>query len=307
MRRLLLALVLLLALAGGLPPLWFAIFPVEALELPPAGRRIPVAEGVAVNALDRGAGPALVLVHGLPGSAYDWQPLADRLVARGYRVLAYDRVGYGRSDGRRDGAYNVEGNAGDLLALLRHEDLRDATLVGWSYGGVTSIVATERDPSRIARVVLVGSAGPLLPELSEPPAAVFAVLFSKPVMAWMGAVPPVGRGLQRTISAQAFSDQAAPDWWDSQVAANFARPHTRDTYRLEGADFGGKSWNTQALERPILVIHGDDDRLVPIAVGRALHDGARRSELMVVEGGSHMLPITHADLLADRIAAFVAE
>ena len=54
------------------------------------------------------------------------------------------------------------------------------------------------------------------------------------------------------------------------------------------------------------MIHGDDDRLVPLAVGEGLHQSAQRSELLVVEGGSHMLPITHPDLLADRIAAFTA-
>ena len=79
MRRFFFALVLLVAAGILLPPLYYAIFPVETPELPPAGRRIPVAEGVAVNTIERGAGRPVVLIHGLPGTGYDWAPLTEAL------------------------------------------------------------------------------------------------------------------------------------------------------------------------------------------------------------------------------------
>jgi 2-hydroxymuconate-semialdehyde hydrolase len=286
----------------ALPPLFYALFSEALPELPPPGRRIPVADGVSVNTVERGSGPPVVLAHGLPGTAYDWAPLTEALAERGLRVLAYDRVGFGHSDPRPDDDFTIEANARELLGLLESEDLRDATIAGWSYGGGTAIRAALRDPSRIGRLVLVGSSGPDEPE----PPAIFALLFSAPVMAWLRSVPPVSRGLQRAMSIQAFSEQPQPDWWLPQLRANLAAPHTSRTMREEGARFTTDGLDPAPIERPILVIHGDDDRLVPLAVAEGLHRSAQNSELLVIEGGSHMLPITHSDLLADRIAAFIA-
>ncbi len=89
-----------------------------------------------------------------------------------------------------------------------------------------------------------------------------------------------------------------------QLAANFARPHTLSTWREEGARFRWDEHDPTSVERPILVIHGDDDRLVPPDVGEALHRLAPHSELWMVPGGSHMLPMTHVGPVADRITAF---
>jgi len=302
MRRFFLAILVLVGVSVVLPPLFYAFVPEELPELPPPGGRIAVGGGVSVNAVARGSGAPVVLAHGLPGTAYDWAPLTEALAERGLGVLAYDRVGFGHSDPRPNDDFTIEANARELLGLLESEDLRDATIVGWSYGGGTAIVAARLDPSRIGRLVLVGSSGPLE---GEPP-AIFAVLFSAPVLAWVRAVPPVSRGMQRVMSIEAFSEQPQPDWWLPQLRANLAAPHTSRTLREEGARFSGDGLDPAPIERPILVIHGDDDRLVPLAVGEGLHQSAQRSELLVVEGGSHMLPITHPDLLADRIAAFTA-
>jgi pimeloyl-ACP methyl ester carboxylesterase len=181
-RRVALGLTLLLAALVIVPPLWYAVFPVEAPELPPAGRRIPLGDGLAVNAVDLGSGPAVVLVHGLPGSAYDWAPLSEALAARGRRVIAYDRIGYGHSDGRADGDFTLDANARDLVGLLESEDLRGATVVGWSYGGPVTLLAAGLAPERVARVVLVGSGGPSDDD-DEPPSVPF---FVKPLMIWVG-------------------------------------------------------------------------------------------------------------------------
>ncbi len=303
MRRVLLALLLLLVAAIALPPLYFAVFPAEVFELPPPGRRIPVGDGVAVNAVERGAGPPVVLVHGLPGTAYDWAPLTEALAARGLFALAYGRVGFGRSDPRPDDDFTVEANARELVALLEAEDLRDATVVGWSYGGPVAIRAAGFAPDRIARLVLVGSGGPAEVML-EPPAGA-AVLFSRPVLAWMAAVPPVARGLRSVFSVQAFSEGPQPDWWMTHVHANLDNPTALRAWREEGARFGSEELYLEAAPQPILLIHGDDDRSAPLAISEWFHRNAADSELVVIDGGSHMLPITHADLLADRIAAFV--
>lgn len=306
MRRFLTVLVILLVAAIALPPLYFRIFPMDPIPLPAPGQRITVRDGIAVNAVVKGDGPPVVLVHGLPGSAYDWAAQSEALATRGFRVYAYDRVGYGHSDPRPDGDFSVAANALDLLGLLESQDLRDATVVGWSYGGPISIEAAGRDASRIGRLVLIGSGGPM-DESGQPPDGGGALFYAEPVVAWLAAVPPVGRSVQKLLSEQAFSEGPQPAWWLPLVAANFGSPHTRHTYQQENTRVaeGDMPIDPLTVGVPILLIHGDDDRMVPLAVARWIESHARRAELVVVEGGSHMLPITHADLLADRIAGFI--
>lgn len=304
-RRALLVVAAGLVAALALPPLWYAVFPEPTPELPPPGRHVEVAPGVGVNVLDSGGpGPPIVLVHGHPGCAYDWARLTQELAARGHRVLAYDRVGYGRSDARTNGAYTVESNAGELLALLEAEDLRDVVLVGWSYGGGTAIVAARRDASRISHLVLVGSVGAGIEDHEAPPRLVveFMVTFGLP---WLARVPPLDRRVRAALTAAAFAPEPIADGYLALADANFARPHTLETFTSEGRDLGGEAdLDPGAIDLPILIVHGEGDRLVPLAVAEGLHRRAPRSELWVVPAGGHALPITHARELAERIVAF---
>jgi pimeloyl-ACP methyl ester carboxylesterase len=303
-RRALLVLGAALAAALALPPLWYAVFPEPAPELPPPGRRVEVAPGVGVNVIEAGSGRPVVLVHGHPGSAYDWSRLVQELAARGQRALAYDRVGYGRSDARTNGAWTVESNARELRALLDAEDLRDVVLVGWSYGGGTAIVATREDPSRVSHLVLVGSVGAGVEDRDAPPPLVmeFMATFGLP---WLARVPPLDRRVRAGFLALAFAPEPVVAGAAELMAANLAQPHTLATMTSEGRDLGGAAHlDPGAIERPILVVHGDGDRLVPLAVAEGLHRRARGSELWVVPGGGHALPVTRARELAERIVAF---
>ena len=306
LKRLVVVLLVVLFLVVAGPPLLYAVVPYDWPELPPAGRRISVGDGLSVNAIERGEGPSVVLVHGLPGTAQDWDPLIDALARRGRRVIAYDRIGYGRSDGRpgeAPAAFTVAANARELHGLIRNEGLQDVTLVGWSYGGPISIEAALLDaaeaPSRIARLVLVGTAGPDSDDAEPPPPP---GLVATAILRWVGAVPPAGAALQRVSSEMAFSEQPQPDWWETNLAANFAAPHTRLSWASEGAAIGlGGEFRAHEVGVPALVIHGDDDRLVPLTIGEYVDSKLPDSRLEVVENGSHMLPITHADRLADWI------
>lgn len=303
-RRALLALVVLLLALLVLPPIWYALFPVARTQLPPAGRRVALPGGVAVNVLEAGrpgTSPPIVLVHGLPGSAYEWRPTLDALAARGRHAFAYDRVGFGNSDPRPEGSpFTVEQNARELVAVLEALDLRGAIVVGWSYGGATAIAAARADPSRIAAVVLVGSAGPG-GEQREPPLLVRMVMTPAGLL-WLRAVPPVARGFRTAASQVAFSEQAQPDWWLPLLEANLGRTETGIAYVREMRGAREHPFpDTSGLEVPVLVVHGDDDRLAPVAIGRALARSAPAGRLVEVPGGSHMLPITHAELLAREI------
>lgn len=303
MRRILIVLAAGVAAAIAIPPLWFALAPEPPPELPPPGRRVAVGPALSVNVVEHGRGAPVVLVHGLPGCAYDWRETSNALAERGLRAIAYGRVGYGYSDTRSSTPFTVRRNAIELLALLEALDLRDATVVGWSYGGATAIDAAGIDPSRIGRIALVGSAGPGIEDRRPPPLA--QLLMSTPVLLWLSRVPPAGRAVQSGFSVDAFSNRPAPDWWLPTLSANFARPATLWSWRNEAAALAGKPVpEPSGIELPILVVHGSDDRLVPLEIGRELDRRAPDSELIIVPDGSHMLPITHAELLADALVRF---
>ena len=303
MKRGLAVALLLLASVLALPPLWYALFPIDAPELPAAGRRVEVAPGVGVNLLEEGDGAPVVFVHGHPGTAYDWRPMLTELAGHGFRAFAYDRVGYGRSDART-GPYLVDANAGELLALLAALRLRDVTLVGYSYGGATAIAATKKDPSRLARLVLVGAAGIGIEKRPGPPQWV-AELLSGPVLSWFAAVPPAMNRFGEAFTALAFEPEQVTPGFRALSAANFAAPHTLESFRNEGRDLDGRADNDPSgIALPILVVQGEGDRLVPAEIGENLHRLAPNSELWMVEGGGHMLHVTRTDALAKRIVEF---
>jgi pimeloyl-ACP methyl ester carboxylesterase len=310
MRRVVLGLLVLVALAIALPPLWFRIFPATVPPLEPAETFVALASGPRMHAIVRGEGPPVVLVHGLPGQASEWRETTALLAAHGRRVIAIDRLGYGHSDARDGDEFTFEANARELRELLTALDLQDVTVVGWSYGGGTALVAAHQEAAsgeapRIGRLVLVGSVGPGFGENAPPP--IVALIYSPPVLAWLRAVPPIGRGMQRAMSDGAYSGQPMPGWWLPGLAANLAQPKAQQAFTREGAAMASQPTPTSAgLALPILVVHGDDDRLVPIDVGRALAREAPGAALAEVPGGSHMLPVTEAQLLADRIASFSA-
>lgn len=309
MRRVLLATGLVLLAAIALPPIWFAIFPADpAPALPAPGTRVVLDSGVGLNVLDAGDGPAAVLVHGLPGSAYDWRETSDALVRLGMRAIAYDRVGYGRSDARPGNDYLPAANAAELLALLEAMDLRDVTVVGWSYGGLTAMTAAMAAPDRIARIVLVGTAGPDSAEASVPePSSFMRLFYSDPVLRWRAAIPPLSVGLMRALSDQAFSGGPQPDWWLAGLRANFDRWDTLITFREEMLGLTPESasgFDIRRIEFPTLLLHGDDDRLAPVEIARYLGSQIDGAQVIIYPGASHMLPVTHANEISKEISGF---
>ena len=287
--------------------MWFVIFPETPRLLPAPGEKIEVAPGVSLNVLDTGAGKPVVLVHGLPGSAYDWRTLAPELESGGLRVIAYDRVGYGHSDSRSGTDYSLRSNTLELLALLKALDLRDVTIVGWSYGGVMAMQAVAIDGQRIGRLVLVGTGGPSSDEDQPPePSLALKILYSNLVLRWRAAVPPVSRGLQTVLSDVAFSGGEQPDWWLRDLAANFSRWETVTTYKSEVlSEIDPTGISPATIGVPTLIIHAEDDQLAPVEIGRYLSGIIPDAIYHEVPGASHMLPVTHAALLAEKIKAFI--
>ncbi len=311
MRRIGSALVLLLIAALALPPLWYTVFPPpESPPLPPAGQRVVLPSGLAVNVIEKGTGPAVVLAHGLPGTAYDWRVLVDELADRGVRAIAYDRVGYGRSDPRAENdAHSIPANVAELEQLMDALGLDDPTVVGWSYGGAMALTSAINRDSRMARLVLVGTGGPDSADAKPPegPPGIIRFLYSDPVLAWRSRVPPITRGLIAAATESAFSGQEQPSWWLPSVAANFSRPETVRTYKEEMFyPIEGRGFEPGRIDVPTLLIHGDDDRLAPVAISQYLVSAIPNAEALFIENGSHMLPVTHAPLLADVITTFIS-
>lgn len=296
----------LLGVLAGLP-LWYAFFPAAPLELPAAGHRVKIASGMSVNVIEAGSGPPVLLVHGHPGCAYDWAQTIRELSARGFRVLAYDRLGYGRSDGRPPGRVTVDTNAEELLQLLAALDLREVTLVGWSYGGGIAIDAVKRDSSRIARLALIASIGPDNNRADTAfERAKDAVIGA--ALSWAGRVPPAGKSFRAVASARAFHPSKVPQWYRHQLDANFSGAYTFAAYMAEARTLGREGdLDPSPIRLPILIMHGDEDQLVPLLVGEGLHARALQAEFQVIPEAGHMLPITHAPLLAEAIATFAKQ
>jgi pimeloyl-ACP methyl ester carboxylesterase len=293
----------LLALLA-LPPLWFAVLPAPAPELPPPGRRVLLPGGVRVNVVEAGEGPPVLLVHGLPGSAADFRSLSGALVGRGRRAIAYDRVGWGRSDLRPDHRFTVEQNASELGALLEALELQDVTLVGWSYGGLTSLRLAEQAPDRIARLVLIGTGGPDSADARQAEPSLWErLVFSEAVLRWCRWVPPVGARLMAFESDRAFSGGPQPAWWLAGLRANFARWGTVQSFRGEVFQERG-GLDPAAIRIPTLLLHGDDDRLAPISVARYLAEAIPEAGLEEFPAASHMLPVTHPEEIAETIVQF---
>jgi non-heme chloroperoxidase len=257
---------------------------------------------------DRGTGKPVVLVHGWPLSGSSWERQSAALLAAGYRVITYDRRGFGRSSAPSTG-YDYDTLAGDTYKLLEALDLRDATLVGFSMGGgeVARYFGKYNDAGRVTKAVFMAAITPALRHSGDNPE---------------GVDPGVFEGIKQGIEADRFvflegflknffnkKLVGGTDISDAAIHANFnvaaassyqAMLNCVDAW-LE--DFRG---DIAQIQVPTLVIHGDADQILPIdATGKrtaALIPGA---QLHVVEGGPHGLNWTHATEVNKALLTFL--
>lgn len=307
MKRIFVGLAVVLVLMVIVPPTWFALFPVVPPELPPPGAAVAARDDANLNVIDVGTGPAVILSHGLPGSAYDWRELTPELVDQGFRVIAYDRLGYGHSDLRPDNDYNITGNVVDLLGLIDVLDLEDVIVAGWSYGGAIAMEAAQASNSPINRIVLIGTSGPQSADHVPPdPPLAMRILYSTPVSLWRQSIPPLSYSMMEVFSDAAFNGEPQPDWWLEGLKGNLGRPATAFTFRHElfsVDEVNGSS--PQSITQPTLLIHGDQDNNAPVAISRYLSSAIPDAKYIEVAGASHMIPITNPQMLAKEIRLFV--
>lgn len=308
------ALLVLLALAAAawlLPRCTPALgLGADPSTLPAPGRAIAIGDGLALNVVEAGSGPPVVLVHGLPSNIGDWAGLPAALAERGRRAIAYDRIGYGWSSRApvAGDAYTFASNARELAALLDALAIERAALVGWSYGGGVVQALALAAPERVSQLVLIGSVGPAYVDAPRDPIdRVARSPLAVPIFRWVAAVPPLSRAATGAAAADMFSGaEHVPPGFLERTRAQLAMAGTIEAFVAEHRRMDSRSLAPERIVVPALVVHGSDDRAVPLAVAEDLAERLPRGELRVFEGGSHMLPVTDAERLAEEIHTWLA-
>lgn len=252
-------------------------------------------------------GQPILFSHGWPLSSDAWDAQMLHFGQQGFRVIAHDRRGHGRSDQPWDGN-NMDRYADDLAELIEHLDLTNLVMIGHSTGGgeVAHYIG-RHGTARVAKVVLVGAVPPLMLQTADNPEGV-------PMSVFDGI-----RAGTAGNRSQFFHDLTIPFYGFNRdgVAENEG---FRESFRLQGLAGGIKGQydcirefsevdytaDLKAIDKPTLIIHGDDDQIVPIA---ATAEKAARlvkgSELKIYAGGSHGLAQTEADKFNADVLAFI--
>jgi non-heme chloroperoxidase len=256
---------------------------------------------------DHGAGQPVVLIHGYPLSGRGWDKQVPALLAAGYRVITYDRRGFGQSSQPTAG-YDYDTFAADLSALLEHLDLRDAVLAGHSMGtGEVTRYLGRYGSARVARGVLVAPIPPYLLQTPDNPDGVPQSVFDGFAAAARADTPAWMKGFldnfynMDTLRGTLVSDQAFQASWNLAVTASAtAAVACIGTW---ATDFRG---DLPEIDVPILVIQGDADQVLPLdKTGRRLPGLIKDAHLVVVEGGPHAIPWTHADQVNTALLGFL--
>lgn len=269
---------------------------------------ITTKDGTGIYYKDWGVGQPVVFSHGWPLTADSWESQMFFLASNGYRCIAHDRRGHGRSSQPFEGN-EMNTYADDLAALIEHLDLQSAVLIGFSTGGgeVARYIG-RHGTRRVAKAVLISSVAPLMIKTDANP----------------GGLPKdVFDGFRASFLAdrsQFFKDVASgPFFGFNRPGANISQGMI-DSWWLQGMTSGHKNTYecieafsetdfTEDLTKfdvPTLVIHGDDDQVVPIDTsGRASAKIVPDAKLIVYPGAPHGLTDTHKDRLNDDLLSFL--
>lgn len=268
---------------------------------------IETGDGTRLFYKDWGSGPPVVLVHGWPLDADMWEYQQPALAEAGFRTVAYDRRGFGRSDQPWTG-YDYDTFADDLKALLDGLDLRDATLVGFSMGGgeIARYMA-RHGGARVAKAVLVSAVPPYLLKTADNPDGVDASVFQGMIDGLRADRPHFLANFSKSFfGVGVFSKPVSSELiaWTGELAMRASPRATTACVRAFGeTDFRG---DLGGIRVPTLVIHGDADQTVPIDVsGRKAAAAIPGARLLVYEGAPHAVPFTHAERLAGDLLSFL--
>ena len=264
-------------------------------------------DGVQIFYKDWGNGQPVVFHHGWPLSADDWDAQMMHFLMHGYRVIAHDRRGHGRSTQTANGN-DMDTYAADVAQLAAHLDLRNAIHVGHSTGGgeVARYVA-KHGAGRVAKAALIGAVPPVMVKSATNPGGlpieVFdgfrAALVANRAQFFRDGPAGPFYGFNRPNAK--VSEGVIDNWWRQGMMGG-AKAHYDCIKAFSETDFTG---DLKTIEVPVLIMHGDDDQIVPIADSAILAAKlVKNGALKVYPGLPHGMCTTHPDLINPDLLRF---
>jgi non-heme chloroperoxidase len=269
---------------------------------------ITTADGTEIFYKDWGSGQPIVFSHGWPLSSDDWDTQMMFFLLHGYRVVASDRRGHGRSE-QTDGGHDMDHYADDLAAVVEHLDLHDAIHVGHSTGGgeVVSYIARHGE-SRVARAVLISSVPPLMVKTEANPGGLPKTVFDD-----IQASVAQGRSqYYRDFASGPFYGYNRPgaqpqegvieNWWRQGMMGG-AKAHYDGVVAFSQTDF---TEDLKKISVPVLVMHGEDDQVVPYAdAGPLSAKLVQNGTLKSYPGFPHGMPTTESATINNDLLAWL--
>ncbi|HET6945797.1 MAG TPA: alpha/beta hydrolase [Gaiellaceae bacterium] len=264
---------------------------------------------IEIHYEDHGVGDPVVLIHGYPLDGSSWEKQERELLANGYRVIRYDRRGFGRSS-RPTVGYDYDTFAGDLNVLLEHLDVNDIVLGGFSMGTgeVTRYLGTYGS-KRVRKAALFGAIPPFLLKTDDNPEGVDRQVFEGIEAAIVKDRYAYFKDFfdnfynTDTFMPERISEQAYQASFNVAAASSpFA------TYACVGAWLTDFRADLPKIDVPVLVVHGTEDRILPFeATAARLPELVDDLKLIPVEGGPHNIGWTHPDEVNEALLDFVRE
>jgi non-heme chloroperoxidase len=264
---------------------------------------------IEIHYEDHGSGQPVILIHGYPLSGTSWEHQERELLAAGYRVISYDRRGFGRSSQPTIG-YDYDTFAADLNVLLEHLDLRDVILVGFSMGsGEVTRYLGRYGSARVSKAVLLGAIPPFLLKRDDNPDGVDRQVFEDLKAAIVKDRYAAMKGFVDdlyNVDALAPDRISEPAWQASFNVAAGASPHA--TYAVIDAWLEDFRDDLAAIDVPVLVVHGTEDRVLPIAATADRLPGLIADiRLVRIEGGPHNVGWTRPVEVNEALLEFVGD
>jgi non-heme chloroperoxidase len=269
---------------------------------------VTTSDGIEIFYKDWGSGQPIVFHHGWPLSSDEWDAQLLFFLERGYRVVAHDRRGHGRSTQTSEG-HDMDHYAADAAAVVRHLDLRDAIHIGHSTGGgeVARYVA-RHGAGRVAKAVLIAAVPPLMVQTPSNPGGLPIEVFdgfraataANRSQFYLDVASGPFYGFNRPGAA--VSEGAIWNWWRQGMAGG-AKAHYDGIRAFSETDFTD---DLRAITVPTLVLHGDDDQVVPIADSAELSIKLlSNGTIKVYEGFSHGMATVNAEVINADLLSFI--